>query len=359
MVPPGCLALTEAAWIGNRRRGVLGVAATICALLLAALALTGAFVASPAAAHHDDAEVGEYIVLFQDWVEDPEALAIAQVEQHDGQLGFIYKHALKGYSAYLSWGAVKALRNESSVREISPEYSAGPATIDRQWATGITKSDATLHAEINGDDLLTHYELQIDTTGNFRFYQTSSCPLSAAPMICLMVIVPGDPLPPGLVQPPEFMMPASHDSRQVSVNMAEIGATLQPDTTYFYRAIATNGRGLVEGPTETFTTPLTDPSPVLVPAEITPAATINASINDTAPAAALPSSRPRRAKHRSSGRRAGQCRLRRKAIGRAWRRTRSNRVAARKLCLRIAPARRLGNDTLGSEPEGNSRRPRS
>ena len=330
------------------------MAATISAVFLAALALTAAFVASPAAAHHDDAEVGEYIVLFQDWVEDPEALAIAQVEQHDGQLGFIYQHALKGYSAYLSWGAVKALRNEPSVREISPEYSAGPATIARQWVSGITKSDATLHAEINGNDLPTHYELQIDTTGNFRFYQTSSCPLSAAPMICLTVIVPGDPLPPGLVQPPEFTMPASHDSQQVNVNMAEIGATLQPGTTYFYRAIATNGRGLVEGPTETFTTPLTDPSPVLVPAETTPAATIN----DTAPAAALPSSRPRRAKHRSSRRRGGPCRLRRKGLGRAWRRTRSNRVGARKLCLRIAPARRLGNDSLGSEPEGNSGRPR-
>lgn len=131
---------------------------------------------------------------------------------------------------------------------------AVPPTIDRQWVSGVTSSDATLYAEINPNGLQTHYELQIDTTGSFKFAQTSSCPLSLAPMWCLAVMVPGDPLPPGLVQPPEFILPAGTTSQQVSVNMASIGATLQPGTTYHYRAIAANGEVLVEGPEQTFTT---------------------------------------------------------------------------------------------------------
>jgi hypothetical protein len=128
-------------------------------------------------------------------------------------------------------------------------------TIGDQWVTDVTSTDATLHAEINPNGQQTPYELQIDTTGNFRFFQTSSCPLRFAPFVCLTVIVPGDPLSPGLVQPPEFMLPAGSVSQHVSVNMGSIGAFLQPETTYYYRALAANGFGFVYGPTQTFTTP--------------------------------------------------------------------------------------------------------
>lgn len=63
--------------------------------------------------------LGRYIVVFQDWVEDPETLARAQVEQYGGELGFIYKYALKGYSAGYTEQAVVALRNEPSIKYIS------------------------------------------------------------------------------------------------------------------------------------------------------------------------------------------------------------------------------------------------
>lgn len=63
--------------------------------------------------------LGRYIVVFQDWVEDPEALALSQIEQYGGELGFIYKYALKGYSAGYTKHAVAALRNEPSVEYIA------------------------------------------------------------------------------------------------------------------------------------------------------------------------------------------------------------------------------------------------
>jgi hypothetical protein len=161
--------------------------------------------------------------------------------------------------------------------------NAAPPTIWQQWVSDVTSSDATLHAEINPGGLQTSYKLQLDTTGNFNFYQSNSCLLYIPGMFCLEVIVPGDPLPEGLVQPPEFSLPASSDNQHVSVSMSSIGATLQPETTYHYRAVAGNTDGIVYGAYPyysgngweywgygaevTFTTPAADPEP---PAEEPP-----------------------------------------------------------------------------------------
>lgn len=63
--------------------------------------------------------LGRYIVVFHDWVEDPESLARAQVQQYGGELGFVYQYALKGYSAGYTKQAVAALENEPSIKYIS------------------------------------------------------------------------------------------------------------------------------------------------------------------------------------------------------------------------------------------------
>ena len=180
----------------------------------------------------------------------------------------------------LSIGAVASLA--CCLLASSPALAA-PPTIERQWVSGVTSTDATLNAEIDSNGMRTYYELQIDTTGNFRFDQNSSCPLEEAPMWCLAVIVIGDPLPPGLVQPPEFVLPAGGGVEQVSVRMADIGATLQPGTTYHYRAIAANDGPVVEGPEQTFTTPPATGPPTIDHqwvSDVTPDdATLHAQIN--------------------------------------------------------------------------------
>lgn len=133
--------------------------------------------------------------------------------------------------------------------------SAAAPSISSQSVTNVSVSNATLNADINPNGLLTKYKLQIDTTGNFKFFQTDSCPLHPPGIGCAQVIVPGDPLAPGLVQPPEFTLPEGTESQHVSVNLASIGATLQPSTTYHFRPIAANGNGFSFGPDQTFTTP--------------------------------------------------------------------------------------------------------
>lgn len=159
---------------------------------------------------------------------------------------------------------------------------AGPATIDSQWVSNVTEHNATLHAEINPNGLLTKYKLQIDTTGRFKFDQTDGCALHPPEIGCTGALVVGDPLPPGLVEPPEGTIPAGTEPVHVSANLGAIGAVLQPETTYYYRAIAANAPPIVWGPTQTFTTPSAAPPSIdaVWASDLTDeGATLNARIN--------------------------------------------------------------------------------
>jgi hypothetical protein len=136
----------------------------------------------------------------------------------------------------------------------TPPVGSAPPSIEGESVSNVSSTDATLEAQINPSGFETAYELQIDTTGNFKFFQTSGCPLNVPEMGCTTEVRSGDPLAPGLVQPPEYILPASDAPQHVSVNMAAIGATLQPGTTYHYRALAANRTGYAYGPDQTFTT---------------------------------------------------------------------------------------------------------
>jgi hypothetical protein len=216
---------------------------------------------------------------------------------------------------------------------------AAPPTIGVQWVTGITPIDATLNAEINPNGLLTGYKLQIDTTGNFAFFQTDSCLLHTQGVMCAEVVVDGDPLPPGLVQPEEARLPAGSETQNVSVTLSSIGATLQPGTTYHYRAVAANGLEIVRGPHQTFTTPLAGGPPIVEPYAGPTSANGHASGGRTASGGlAFSSAPPSQGRRRHGGKRAGRCtRERRRRSGarqrRAGKQLEQRRRGSRRACV--------------------------
>lgn len=107
-------------------------------LLVGLIALTAMLSASSAAAKGEDP--GRYIVVFKDSVEQPGNLARTQTENRDADLGFIYRHAAKGYSAELTKAEVEGLRKDKRVDFVSRDHElelfaqTTPTGIDRVFA---------------------------------------------------------------------------------------------------------------------------------------------------------------------------------------------------------------------------------
>jgi subtilisin family serine protease len=110
--------------------------------------------ASPALKAAADAATrvpGHYIVVLEDAVAHPGAVAEAQTERRDGELGLVFRHALKGYSAELSKSAVEALRNDPRVNYIAPDrkVSVNSQTIP----TGVSRIGAPSRTDLKINDL--------------------------------------------------------------------------------------------------------------------------------------------------------------------------------------------------------------
>jgi subtilisin family serine protease len=115
----------------------------------------------------DEARVpGRYIVVFKDSVEYPGNLAEAQAEQRNADLGFVYRDAIKGYSAKLSKGAVEALREDPRVKYVVADQKV--EAFAQTIPTGIKRVYATENAtaDIDGtDDARVNVDVAVIDTG--------------------------------------------------------------------------------------------------------------------------------------------------------------------------------------------------
>lgn len=116
-----------------------------------------------------DGELRGYIIVFHDWVEDPSALAHEQVEKYGGTLGFVYRYALKGYSAQYSPSVIDELSAEPSVDYVEedgivevfgassvgePESpGANGCSIEQQSTPASTSAPSSAGDAGNGDQL--------------------------------------------------------------------------------------------------------------------------------------------------------------------------------------------------------------
>jgi phosphodiesterase/alkaline phosphatase D-like protein len=116
-------------------------------------------------------------------------------------------------------------------QEVGPDQTlrtVASAPVDASFATGIRESEASLHALIN--------PLGHDTTFYFQ-YGTESC--QANPAACADVpLAPGDDIGAG------------ETDHEVTTQLSG----LAPQTTYYFRVLASNALGTSEGPEHTFVT---------------------------------------------------------------------------------------------------------
>jgi len=117
-------------------------------------------------------EKGSYIVVFKEDVAAPAALAHSQAEQHNGKLGFVYLHSIKGYSAELPAAAATALEHNPNVAYISTD---GPVSIVEEEAVietedneGIEPLEATIPTGISRSFAAGNKALDIDGKDDIR-----------------------------------------------------------------------------------------------------------------------------------------------------------------------------------------------
>lgn len=148
-------------------------AASKALLGLFTLALAATTVA-PAASHDPEVEradgnrylPGRYIVVFDRSVEHPAAVAQAQSERFDGKIGFVYRHALNGYSVALPESAVNAIRSDPRVAHIEPDAIGGTAV--QSTPTGIRRTFASANKSLSineVDDLRPNVDVAVLDTG--------------------------------------------------------------------------------------------------------------------------------------------------------------------------------------------------
>jgi subtilisin len=105
----------------------------------------GAGSADPAASS------GRYIVVLRGSVASPAAVAHAQATKHRAELGFVYRAAIKGYSAGLSRRAVGELRSDPLVAAVVEDREVQVAA--QRLPTGIDRIDGELSSSASGDGL--------------------------------------------------------------------------------------------------------------------------------------------------------------------------------------------------------------
>jgi subtilisin family serine protease len=116
------------------------------ATALAAIAM--AAIISPSAGASEP--TGRYIVIFKDSVAAPAGLARAQTDQREGKLGFVYRHAFKGYAAELPASAVEALRRDPRVQTVAPDRRV--EALAQTTPTGIQRTFAAANERLDIDE---------------------------------------------------------------------------------------------------------------------------------------------------------------------------------------------------------------
>lgn len=159
-----------------------------------------------------------------------------------------------GVAANASSGQIYVADSSADVVDMYVFEPPPKPSVESESASGVTEHDATLKATINTHDVYTGYWFQIDTNSSYNFTQ-ADCPFEFPGRVECESITDGEPLPAGLVEPHPEYIPAGSGDQTVSLDLASIGASLQPGTTYHYRVIASSGEGIVKGPDQTFPTP--------------------------------------------------------------------------------------------------------
>jgi subtilisin family serine protease len=129
-------------------------------LLLPALLLLAACFPSAASAAPE-----RYIVVLKDGVSDSAEVARDQARQHGASVGFVYGHALKGYSAVIPSERVAALRADSRVDYVVPDGVATAVAQTLPWGIDRIAADTSSTLAGNGFSAVSNVNAYVIDSG--------------------------------------------------------------------------------------------------------------------------------------------------------------------------------------------------
>ena len=113
---------------------------------------------------------GHYIVLLNDQIDRPGAVAQRQTALYGGKVNGIYRLVLNGYAAELSRSAVKALQRDPRVVSVTPDHRVGIAEIELETENngGVEVLEATTPTGISRAFAPGNKSLDIDKSDDLR-----------------------------------------------------------------------------------------------------------------------------------------------------------------------------------------------
>jgi aqualysin 1 len=125
--------------------------------------------AALAQAHSPEEPVPErYIVVLNNGVSDPGQVASAMARRHGLGIGFVYSHALKGFSAVIPNEHVAEVRADERVAYIEPDQRAYPETQTLPWGIDRVEADISSTKAGNGTGAISNVNAYIIDTGIYR-----------------------------------------------------------------------------------------------------------------------------------------------------------------------------------------------
>ena len=94
-----------------------------------------------------------YIVVLRDNVPGPGQVANEHARAHGASVGFVYRHAIKGYSAAIPENRLAALKDDPRVAYVEPDGTAYASAQTLPW--GIDKIDADTSSTLAGNGSVT------------------------------------------------------------------------------------------------------------------------------------------------------------------------------------------------------------
>jgi subtilisin family serine protease len=129
-------------------------------LLFSALLVLAACFPSAASATSE-----RYIVVLKDGVSDSAEVASEHSRRHGASVGFVYGHALKGYSATIPSERVAALRADSRVDYVVPDGVATAVAQTLPWGIDKINADASSTLAGNGSGAVANVNAYVIDTG--------------------------------------------------------------------------------------------------------------------------------------------------------------------------------------------------